>query len=489
MGDGLMRGLARYLRSVRPVVLLVTALACVAAVPAPAQAVIPPSVPRAVCDPGSLPERGAQGRVTAADLAAGTGAHCNLELIGHEGSLGGFRTYRYVDASGHECAFYDTTAYLPTRPSSAFLDPNLSGTHVLDMSDPAHPRRSADLTTPAMRSPHESLSLHAGRGLLAADMGSPTTAGPFVDVYDVKRDCRHPVLLSSLPIGVCGHEGSFSPDGNTYWVSCGAGFFAGGNVNRMGADKGFLTAVDVSDPVHPRALLTVTTLASHGLNLSPDGATLYYAEVGAHKGLGVLDVNDIQQRRVNPRAQPLAQLSWDTVSIPQTAIPVSIGGHPYLVEVDEFASNIVKALVDGSGSDPAAMVGAARIIDVADPRAPRVVSDIRLAVHSPEARAGAEAGDPGASVNGYAAHYCAVPRQDDPGIVACSFIASGLRVFDIRDPFHPVEIAYFNPPITTHDPYADFSAPAFVPERDEIWYTDGNHGFYTLRVTNGVWRR
>jgi hypothetical protein len=484
-----MGGMTPFRRGVRPAAWLVAGLVCVAAVPAPSPAVVPPAVPRAACGPGSLPERGAQGRVTAADLAAGTGAHCNLELVGHEGSLGGFRTYRYVDAAGHECAFYDTTAYLPTRPSGALLDPNLSGTHVLDMSDPAHPRRTADLTTPAMRSPHESLSLHVARGLLAADMGSAATAGPFVDVYDVKQDCRHPVLLSSLPIGVCGHEGSFSPDGNTYWVSCGAGFYAGANIERMGADAGFLTAVDVSDPVHPRALLTVTTLASHGLNLSPDGNTLYYADVGAHKGLGILDVSDIQQRRANPRALPLAHLTWDTVSLPQTAIPVSIGGHPYLVEVDEFASNIVKSLVDHSGSDPAAFVGAARIIDVADPRAPRVVSDIRLAVHSPQARAGAEAGDPGASVNGYAAHYCAVPRQVDPGIVACSFIASGLRVFDIHDPFHPVEIAYFNPPVTRRDAYNDFSAPAFIPERDEIWYTDGNHGFYTLRVTNDVWRR
>ena len=478
---------ARVLGGVPPAAWLVAALLCIGAMPAPAQAVIPPTVPRAACGPGSLPERGAQGRVTAADLATGTGSHCNLELIGHEGSLGGFRTYPYVDGAGHQCAFYDTTAYLPTRPSNAFLDPNLSGTHVLDMTDPAHPVRTDDLATPAMRSPHESLSLNVARGLLAADMGSPATAGPFVDVYDVKQDCRHPVLLSSLPIGICGHEGTFSPDGNTYWVSCGAGFFAGANIERMGADAGFLTAIDVSDPLHPRALLTITTVASHGVNLSPDGDTLYYADLGTNKGLGILDVSDIQQRRPNPHARPVAHLTWDTVSLPQTAIPVSIGGHPYLVEVDEFASNIVRSLVDHSGSDPAAFVGAARIIDVADPRAPRVVSDIRLTVDQPQARAGAQAGDPGAAVNGYAAHYCAVPRRVDPGIVACSFIASGLRVFDIHDPIHPVEIAYFNPPITRHDPYNDFSAPAFIPERDEIWYTDGNYGFYSLRVTVGVW--
>ena len=31
------------------------------------------------------------------------------------------------------------------------------------------------------------------------------------------------------------------------------------------------------------------------------------------------------------------------------------------------------------------------------------------------------------------------------------------------------------------------SAPAFVPQRGEIWYADGNSGFYNIHVTNGVW--
>ena len=31
------------------------------------------------------------------------------------------------------------------------------------------------------------------------------------------------------------------------------------------------------------------------------------------------------------------------------------------------------------------------------------------------------------------------------------------------------------------------SSPSFVPERKEIWYTDGFSGFYAIRVTNGVW--
>ena len=31
------------------------------------------------------------------------------------------------------------------------------------------------------------------------------------------------------------------------------------------------------------------------------------------------------------------------------------------------------------------------------------------------------------------------------------------------------------------------SQPAFVPERREVWFTDGTSGFYALRVAQDVW--
>src|ERR1700730_14768533 len=105
-----------------------------AMLPMSRQAVVPDATPRAICGAGSLPEPGAQGRVAAADLATGLGSHCTLERLGHEGTLGGFRVHRYVDPAGHECAYYDTAAYLPLRPVSAFADPHLSGTPVLQLS-------------------------------------------------------------------------------------------------------------------------------------------------------------------------------------------------------------------------------------------------------------------------------------------------------------------------------------------------------------------
>ena len=178
------------------------------------------------------------------------------------------------------------------------------------------------------------------------------------------------------------------------------------------------------------------------------------------------------------------RLTWTTMSIPQNAIPVTIGGHPYVVEIDEFGS--------------LSRVGAARIIDIADETKPKVVGDMRLEVHQPEnfdkLRGDAGVGNP---VQGYAGHYCNVPTRVDPGIVACSFILSGLRVFDVRDPRRPREIAYFNAPVDPRivpaggvsPPPSNWamSSPSFVPERGEIWYSDGLSGFYAVRVTNGRW--
>ena len=70
---------------------------------------------------------------------------------------------------------------------------------------------------------------------------------------------------------------------------------------------------------------------------------------------------------------------------------------------------------------------------------------------------------------------------------------SGLRVFDIRDLAHPREIAYFNKPLM---PGADpvypmkagafaMAAPAYDQATRDIWYTDGNSGFYVIRLTKG----
>ena len=433
------------------------------------------TTPSADCGPGSSPEGSVQGRVPAKDHESGRaqeGYFCNTEQLAKFGNSGGYRVHRYIDKKGHECAFFDSTLLFPTNVASN--TENLTGVIVLDMSNPKKPVKTANLLTPAMQSPHESFSLNEKRGLIGAVMGYPTFQPGFVDIYSVKDDCRHPELMSSAPVGIFGHEGNFSPDGKTYWVA--------------GTGAPNLTAVDITDPRTPQIITATVDHRFHGLNISNDGMRLYGADTGSPErqngpdgtdGFTILDVSEVQKRKPNPQIKFVSHITWPTVSIPQTAIPVTIDGKPYVVEVDEFG-----------GGDA---VGAGRIIDISDERNPFIVSNLRLEVNNPNHQNGEQASDPGASspLQGYDAHYCGVPKREEPGIVACSFIVSGLRIFDIRDPYHPREIAYFNraPDPNAAGPRGSYamSAPTFAEKRREIWYTDGYSGFYNVKVTNDVW--
>ena len=417
-----------------------------------------------------------QGRVAADDLAAGRvdrGYLCNLRVIARAGSTGGFRVHRYLDRNGHECAYYDTTLLFPTNATS--LSAEATAVAVLDMTDPAKPVRTATLVTPAMQSPHESVNISVERGLLAATSGNPTASPGTLDVYDIAHDCRNPVLLTTQPQAAFGHESGMAPDGLTFYPTS--------------ISTGETTAVDLADPSAPRRIWR-GEFGTHGMSVSGDGTRGYHATLD---GLTITDLSEVQARAPDPQVREVSRLAWSNGSIPQVAIPVTIRGRPYVVEVDEYSEN-----AEGSIASHGERVGAARIIDVSDERRPFVVSNIRLEVHQPEHRE-AIAGDPGAQspVQGYAAHYCDVPQRREPGIVACSMILSGLRVFDIRDPENPREIAYHvAPPSTvsaTGSPYIDeranwaMSQPAFAPERGEIWYADGTSGFHALRMHPKVW--
>ena len=434
--------------------------------------------PDAPCAPGSRPETGRQGRVPKSDYDSGRAAKgytCNLTDIGHEGTSGGFQVHRYVDAAGHECGFYDGTLLFPTNePSSP------GGVVVLDMSHPNKPVRTTVLQTLAMKTPHESFRLNTKRGLLVAVAGSPVTQVGAVDVYDVSKDCRAPVFLASTPLGILGHEGAFSPDGKTYWAS-------------TTADRG-LTAIDLTNPSLPTILWRSEGFAQHGLSISDDGRRAYLADVNTgptqnyyHEitngggGLRILDISQIQDRALVPQVTEIGYVTWPEVTIPQSTIPVTISKHKYVLEFDEYSSNVTAYSADQN-------VGGVRLIDIANEKAPKVVSRMRLAVWERGARAD-QANDPGASsgTQGYAAHYCAVPSRIEPGIVACSTIASGLRIFDIRNPLRPREVGYANHP-TSGGGYA-MSAPAFDPVTRDVWYADGNSGFWVERLNATAWPR
>src|SRR3954465_15720063 len=159
------------------------------------------AVPRAHCDAASKPEPDVQGRVPAGSAA--DGLWCNDTLVSHQGTSGGFKVLRYVDAAGHECAYYDTALLFPLNALN--LNSKGIGVAVLDMADPAHPQQTALLTEIPMLSPHESLALNEKRGLLAAVSGNPSTYPGLVSLYDLSKDCREPELQFTRPLARFGH--------------------------------------------------------------------------------------------------------------------------------------------------------------------------------------------------------------------------------------------------------------------------------------------
>jgi len=431
--------------------------------PAQAADAFPPT-PGVPCDAGSLPET-TQGRVPLADVTSGRAAKgytCNTRELGQFGAVGGYQVFRYVDKAGRECAYYDTTLLIGRDLPSQGT--NGTGVYVMDMTNPAKPTFVRTLATPAMSSPHESLRLNQKRGLLAAVLGTLATGPGVVDIYDVSADCRNPVLKSSTALGILGHESGFAPDGNTFYTAS-----LGGQT---------VAAIDVADPVLPKLLWLTRDYRSHGISLSDDGKRLYMAESGSFKGLVILDTSQIQARVLNPQVPVVSRTTWPNVGTPQYAEPFTQNGKKYMMEIDEFGER--------------ANVGAGRILDMTDEKKPVVISNMRLAVNQEQAQAGPQRQDPGATATaqGYRGHNCSIPTRVNPTIVACSFIVSGLRIFDIADPRNPQEIAYFNGKIK---PSTDggllrlgafaMASPVYIPERREVWYSDGNLGFHSVRLT------
>ena len=463
------------------------------------------TVPEASCGPGDRPEQGLQGEVPWTDPGFVTdGYRCNLELVG---KLPG-------DGANIQFAWYGNCAYMSTLYSER--DPEYAsrkGTVVIDASDPRRPRETARLQTPAMVSPHESLKVNQRRGLLGADEGAPTpttvntnavyptSPGPHVDVYDVRSDCRHPKLLSSiaLPHGT-GHEGDFAPDGRTYYVS-----------TIMNPPDPAIVPIDLDDPTRARPMLEWptpsplrTTAGFHGLTVSPDGNTGYFmAQGGPDNGLAIVDLSDLQARRAHPQIRLLSHVSWSDSDISQVGVQARIGGRPYIITSDEMgAAGGIPYSACQAGQPP---FGFARVIDVSEITHPRVVSKLPLQVDDPANCAIVLSEHAAATSLTYSSHYCAVDDADDATALACSWIGSGVRVFDIRDPRRPREIAYYNPPPNPAAVRGDAIKSAIVPRLEQdvttsnirwkraqdgiwtLWFQSMQNGFQVIRFTGGAY--
>jgi hypothetical protein len=423
----------------------------------------PLTVPKvASCATGDKPETALQGQVPAALRASGFGGfNCNLSLAGqHQGEGGNWSSATFTDGAGRTCAYYATAVPNPNRRNP--------GVPVIDMSDRSKPMRTASLTTPAMTDPWESLRVSDRRQILIADNGQNGGGGPEVDIYDLSADCRTPQLLSTLAVGTgndggikpalspVGHEGNISPDGLTYYI---------GDI-RTGAYH----AVDVVNTTKPKMIATysisnlglATGTTVHGLSISNDGNRAYavvlgraisapgpapVAEADINNGFAIFDTTEIQQRKPNAQFKLISKALFRDGSFAQHTIPVTISGKQYMIMVDEggaagLASPAAAKVACNAGLTP---FPTARIYDISDEKNPKPVSKLMLETHDIKNCDQVLPDIEGLSIFTYGSHYCSVDNRDNATALACSYFNSGVRVFDIRNPERPKEIAYYNP--------------------------------------------
>jgi hypothetical protein len=493
---------------------------------------IPLTVPKAKCGPNDHPETALQGQVTAAMRATGfNGFNCNLELVGQaKGDGANWQTTQFKQRGREDrddgddadrddgdkarvCGYHGTASAVRSLPGRTNF-----GVRVLDLTSASNPTITTFLNTPAMHDPWESLKVNERRQMLGADNGQNGGGGPEVDIYDVSQDCSHPQLLASMPVGtgadggkvapIIGHEGAWAPDGLTYY---------GGDLRHAQ-----YYAVDTSDPTRPKLLANwVPGIANvHGMSIREDGNRGYFVSLGglgttpadvlnpatpATNGLLIYDLSEIQARKPNPQVRLVSKLLWKDGSVAQHTIPARINGKPFVIFIDEAGSgglsnSVQHAAACAAGFTPFPM---ARIIDISDETNPKIVSRLMLEIHDPANCARTAPDIVGLATFTYGSHYCSIDNRKHTTTLACGYFNSGIRIFDIRDPLRPKEIAYFNPagtrtpsPGSNHNRVGGWvsggpdwcSAQVQLDaKRGLLWTTCQDNGAVVLKFREGVW--
>jgi len=286
-------------------------------------------------------------------------------------------------------------------------------------------------------------------------------------------------------------------------------------------DNKMYDAVDGTDPTKPRYITTFDMatigLGTHGLSVSNDGNRLYATSLGfptlagltdpsvaPTNGFVILDTSEVQERRANAQMKLISEFLYKDGSVAQVTIPVNIRGKPYIIQVDEGGSGGLSyaawAGACAAGFPPWPM---ARIVDISNEKKPTLVSKLVMQINTPEHCASVLPDLVGLSIFTYGTHYCSVDNRNNATTLACGMFNSGIRVFDIRDPRRPKEIAYYYPAGvktasggSNHDLGNNFvpggpdwcSAEVHLDaERGMLWSTCQDNGLLMLKFERGVW--
>ena len=165
---------------------------------------------------------------------------------------------------------------------------------------------------------------------------------------------------------------------------------------------------------------------------------------------------------------------WSDGAATQYPIVITYRGEDYLLVSDELGSGVC--------DDPMRpQFSYAHIFDLRDELHPTLVAKIKTEAQDPKNCE--RATQSVQTFFGVGTHYCNVDRKDDPRLLSCGLWSGGVRVFDIRNPWRPKEVAYFDTAGT--DDMVPGLTRIRVDER-ELWVATTAGVFYVLKFADGV---
>jgi hypothetical protein len=231
---------------------------------------------------------------------------------------------------------------------------------------------------------------------------------------------------------------------------------AGGAAGKIRGNQPYMHIVDVSQ--HPVKVLGEVKGPGHGLDWFRAGGREYVAhsnEIGTG-GFGSFGAAPAQGRggQAGPAAQGGAPGRGGLAGI--TSNPVNVPGdtcQPY--------------------PRPTALGWAFEVIvtDVTDPTKPRNLSMLQIAINNPENCAARKASGKDPTIA-----YHLIDDAMDAHFAAVNFGSAGLRIYDIRNPAKPSEVAYYN-----HGPLVHAGVGYYDAARGLI-YAAGSSGFWVLEL-------
>jgi hypothetical protein len=463
-----------------------------------------------LCGRHDLPEGSIQGDVPKADQdsrRAEKGYNCGLELLGHSAlNLGGRPSGNANMAWAGRTAGIDLQGGDPKPPPAA-------GVAVVSVSDDGVPTHVATLRTPGARATSETVNAvttRTGRSILVVGQYTPTqpkeggglpwsTKPKPMDIYDVSNvDCRkfrymgtylwptniHNLTITqdgryvfaTLPLQVADISGLWDGDPKTGVRYLGNLQDAmSGPPAAVGPSADFYRAV----PAPVRGAGKPPTYVGHEAWPSPDGTIVY---LGGQMPYGdVLTIIDI---RAWLKGQGPPRILGESSGRGHSVRTATIGGKPYVLHSDESVFGAAYGCAP-QALNPLAGASQPWLTDVSDPANPRAVSEMGLEINAPE-----HCADQIQAKENDGVHYHDVDDPTDTTFVMASMWNAGLRIFDVRDPTKPTEVAYFNPADVDRTAATKLDQAwghvRYVAAAGQIWFATADGGFWVVRIERKV---